>query len=254
MINKEIWKPVLECDSKIHISNMGNIKSFKRSETGVIYSVPKENVYFSFQYRGKNYLVHRLVAAYFIENPMLKATVNHINGLKNDNRVENLEWATQSENNYHAINEGLRDMPKFGNSACSKYVFKYSTGGELVAKYESVTMASIENKVNKNAISNCCRGVSQSCVGYIWSYLELSKDSFPRVIQKSKSSTGLRRKVKLDEFFIPRKDYECPLCFCHIGEFAFRQKDRSVICYECWHKANPPTEEEKQRQLDELPF
>lgn len=49
-----------------------------------------------------NYFVHRLVANNYIENPYNKKTVNHINGVKNDNRVVNLEWATYSEQKKHS--------------------------------------------------------------------------------------------------------------------------------------------------------
>lgn len=76
---------------------------------------------------SKSYLVHRLVAITFIPNPLNLPFVNHKNGIKTDNRVENLEWCTRQENMQHAINTGLLDYDnrntkgiKNGNSKLSE--------------------------------------------------------------------------------------------------------------------------------------
>lgn len=55
----------------------------------------------------KNQSIHRLVATYFLDNPRMCREVNHKNGRKDDNRVENLEWCTSSENKKHAYRTGI---------------------------------------------------------------------------------------------------------------------------------------------------
>lgn len=86
---------------------------------------------------AKTYRVHRLVAMTYIPNPEDKTTVNHINGIKSDNRVENLEWATVSENTQHAYDMGLLKPPK-----ATEYIIENNSDSIEVGSYveiESVT-------------------------------------------------------------------------------------------------------------------
>jgi hypothetical protein len=68
--------------------------------------------------------IHQLIARLFIPNPENKREVNHINGIKTDNRVENLEWVTPSENRAHALKNKLCIMPKGENNYASKLTEK----------------------------------------------------------------------------------------------------------------------------------
>ena len=68
-----------------------------------------------------NFSVHRLIATHFIPNPEGKPCVNHKNGVKHDNRVENLEWCTYAENTQHAYETGLAEGLKGEDSCLSKY-------------------------------------------------------------------------------------------------------------------------------------
>lgn len=112
----ETWKPY-PLDNRYLISDIGRV----RGMYGKLL-IPKEHRqgYLWLRIGNKHCLVHRLVAETFIPNPENKATVNHINANKADNRVENLEWATQSENNRHALKLNLRYFTRKMWENCTK--------------------------------------------------------------------------------------------------------------------------------------
>lgn len=105
---KEKWIKVKDFES-YQISNLGRVKNSKESILKP--NITKKGYHRIQLVNGKkyrNFMVHRLVAEAFIKNPLNRPIVNHIDGIKTNNKISNLEWVTSSENLIHAYDNGLK--------------------------------------------------------------------------------------------------------------------------------------------------
>jgi hypothetical protein len=129
-LNMEIWKNI-ENENYYQVSNLGNVRSLNYKNTGLTKILKQSNHEDGYKIISiyinkirKTVRIHRLVANAFIENSCNKSEVNHINGIKDDNRVENLEWCTHSENIKHSYKIGLQKGLKRTNNPNSKITEK----------------------------------------------------------------------------------------------------------------------------------
>lgn len=120
--------------------------------------------------KQKRMRVHRMVALAFIDNPDNKPYVNHINGNRSDNNVENLEWVTPSENTQHAVDTGLF---KGGRA---RAVIQYNLNGEQMATFESASEAARQTGGSQSKITMCCRRQRDSANDYQWRYYDDIQD------------------------------------------------------------------------------
>ena len=161
------WLPVKGFEEYYEVNRSGLILSKRRGKllSPTIDKYGYKKVVLSVGGKSFHKTVHRIVAQAFIENPLDLPTVNHINEIKTDNRVENLEWVDVATN----VNHGTRNQ-RMSDTKCRKPVEQILPGGHSVI-YKGVKEASLKTGINRCCIANCCKGIRKTAGGYEWRYV-----------------------------------------------------------------------------------
>lgn len=166
--SEEVWRDVIGAEGRYLISSHGRLLGKKSGRIVRLYL--NEWGYYSFgsidnNRKKKCWLIHRLVAKAFISNPEGKLEVNHLDGIKTNNKVSNLEWVTSKENRAHAL-KVLKVNMGFGARRIKAVVG--SRNGEEIY-FSSISEADKFGFKSRN-ISQCCLGIRPTHHGYTWRY------------------------------------------------------------------------------------
>ena len=134
-------------------------------------------------------MLHRVIAMTFIPNPESKPCVDHIDGNRTNNSVDNLRWVTVAENNRNPITNKRQSIAASGSNSYlygktgilnrfSKQVIRFDMEMNLIDEFESISSAVSKTGFCKPCISKACRGIRSDYKGFIWkfkNYLELNE-------------------------------------------------------------------------------
>ena len=161
MIDGETWNYEVSNTEKVRNVKTGRILKQSKDKDGYL----RVQLY-SKNGRNKVISVHKLVATMFIPNPHNLPTVNHINEIKTNNRVENLEWATHKEQVNHGTRTERQSATMMGKHG--KRVMCIET--QVI--YETTRQAERETGINHGNICQCCKGNLKTAGGYHWKFMD----------------------------------------------------------------------------------
>lgn len=183
----EEWRDIRGYEGLYQVSNHGNIRKLRfinniTNKEKIFPITPQvinsgyEKVVLYKNGKYKNRTVHRIVAETFLEKDSEKKFVNHKDGDKRNNCVENLEWCTKSENMKHAFKTGLakaHSKGKYGanNAKAIPVEMLDKNTGEILMTFGSLIDAAKYIGIDKSChICSCCKGKLKSAYGYSWRY------------------------------------------------------------------------------------
>lgn len=183
MNKKELWKPVEheQLKNKYEVSNLGNLRN---NVTKVIIACSSIRGGYKSAYLVKEdgdsqmFKLHRLVALTFVSNddPKKYTIVNHIDGNKMNNKVENLEWVTATQNVQHAVDTGLIKITKRAVVQIDK------TTGKEITRFESLKEACEKTGVDDGSICKVCKGRQQTAGGYKWKFADENENEMTGIV------------------------------------------------------------------------
>ncbi|NGM81233.1 hypothetical protein G5B47_02270 [Paenibacillus sp. 7124] len=162
----EIWKHINGFDEHYAVSNLGNVKNV---DTGDILAGDRNTMGYRrvILYYGERHrvFIHRLVALHFCDGYAPGLVVNHIDGDKQNNRSDNLEWVTRSANDRHAVRLGLKSPA----NRISVVNVDPSTG-QIVEAYESIASVTRKRGLPQWRVQQYCRDNFVDDDGVMWKY------------------------------------------------------------------------------------
>lgn len=175
----EVWKEIAGTSGMIEVSNLGRVRSLLRPEKTVLRlqhdAKGYQRVRVTVNREKMTFKVHREVARAFLPNPDDKPQVNHIDGNKDNNAVENLEWVTNRENARHAFDTGLFDSVVAGaqksNEQRKRAVIASDPCTGKQFRFDSVSAA--ERHFNSRHISAVLKGKRKHVQGWTFAYEEV---------------------------------------------------------------------------------
>lgn len=186
---QEIWKDIPNYEGLYQVSNLGNIKSLSKiieRKNGYKLSIKERNIkkwlanngYYMVSLwknsKGKFITIHRLVAQAFLDNKTNLPCINHKDGNKLNNNINNLEWCSYGYNEKEAYKLKLKEpfwLNKKGKDNCnSKKINQYDLYGNFIKTWNSLSDITRELKIHTSNISKCCKGKLKKTGGYIWKY------------------------------------------------------------------------------------